>query len=575
MKKTAGFLLAGSLLISTQSSVFAAEDVHPLGEYTPKVVSQTSISGDEKVWSFLEQQNRSLTTNYASSDASSDHVRQRFEITKRQPDSATGTDHYRLAQTYEGVPIYGADQTLHFDPSGKVSLYLGKVVDDVYGKLASSQGNVTEEVYSKQDSKQTLSSPAVTEDVYPSDSDNNESSVDSKSLVTPKLSTAEAIRIAQKDTAAVIGSSVHPLDDPTATLYIYAPEGQEAHLVYMTEVNLLDPEPVRTRYFIDAKNGSIVQKQQLLEHATGTGKGVLGDTKSLTVAQVGTRHLLRDTTRGGGIETYTINNRTSGSLSTISSTSSTFNDPAAVDAHAYAAKVYDFYKEKFKRNSLDGSGLRIQSVTHYGSKYNNAFWNGSYMIYGDGDGKVFAPLSGALDVVAHEMTHGVIEHTANLEYENQSGALNEAIADMFGNAIQGKNDWLIGEDVYTPSKAGDALRSMADPTVYGDPAHMDQYKNLPNTEDGDWGGVHTNSGIPNKTYYLLSHGGTFEGVTVNGIGNSQAIAIVYRALTLYLTSTSDFADFRAALTQASTDLYGAGSTQTTSVKDAFDAVGIF
>lgn len=567
MKKTAGLLLAGSLLIGTQTSVFAAGDVNPLGSYTPKAVSQASMSGDAKVWSFLEQQNRSLT----ATDSSSDRVQERFEITKRQPDSATGTDHYRLAQTYKGVPIYGADQTLHFDKSGQVSLYLGKVVDDVYGKLASSEGNVTGDVYGKQ----SLSGPAVTEDVYNDSSSNKGNGTDGQSLVTPKLSSTEAIRIAQQDTATAIGSAVHPFDDPSATLYIYAPEGEQAHLVYVTEVNLLDPEPVRTRYFIDAKDGSIVQKQELLEHATGTGKGVLGDTKSLTVAQVGTRYLLRDTTRGSGIETYTINNRTSGSLSTVSSTSSTFNDPAAVDAHAYAAKVYDFYKEKFNRNSLDGSGLRIQSVTHYGSKYNNAFWNGSYMIYGDGDGKVFAPLSGALDVVGHEMTHGVIEHTANLQYENQSGALNEAIADMFGNAIQGKNDWLIGEDVYTPSKAGDALRSMADPTLYGDPAHMDQYKNLPNTEAGDWGGVHTNSGIPNKTYYLLSHGGTFEGVDVKGIGNSQAIAIVYRALTLYLTSTSDFADFRAAMTQASTDLYGASSTQTTSVKDAFDAVGIF
>ncbi|MEW4369889.1 M4 family metallopeptidase [Paenibacillus kandeliae] len=567
MKKTAGLLLAGSLLIGTQTSVFAAGDVNPLGSYTPKAVSQASISGDAKVWSFLEQQNRSLT----ATDSSSDSVQQRFEITKRQPDSATGTDHYRLAQVYKGVPIYGADQTLHFDTSGQVSLYLGKVVDDVYGKLASSQGSVTDEVYGKQ----TRSHYAVTDDVYDNGSSNTDNGTDGQSLVTPKLSSAEAIRIAQQDTATAIGSAVHPLEAPSATLYIYAPEGEQAHLVYVTEVNLLDPEPVRTRYFVDAKDGSIVQKQELLEHATGTGKGVLGDTKSLTVAQVGTRYLLRDTTRGSGIETYTINNRTSGSLSTVSSTSSTFTDPAAVDAHAYAAKVYDFYKEKFNRNSLDGSGLRIQSVTHYGSKYNNAFWNGSYMIYGDGDGKVFAPLSGALDVVGHEMTHGVIEHTANLQYENQSGALNEAIADMFGNAIQGKNDWLIGEDVYTPSKAGDALRSMADPTLYGDPAHMDQYKNLPNTEDGDWGGVHTNSGIPNKTYYLLSHGGTFEGVDVKGIGNSQAIAIVYRALTLYLTSTSDFADFRAAMTQASTDLYGASSTQTTSVKDAFDAVGIF
>lgn len=557
MKKTASFLLAGTLLLSANTSIFAAgaSELAPLGDYTPKMITQTSISGssnDEKVWKFLEKQKRSLVSNGTASE----NVKDLFEITKREPDSKTGTDHYRLAQTYKGVPIYGAEQTLHFDKAGNVSLYMGKVVEDVYGKLNTGEAKVETK---------------VADDVYGEANDTTATD----DLVTPNISASEAVSIAEKAAASKIGSLGEAMSPEQAKLYIYAPEDQDARLVYVTEVNVLDPEPLRTRYFIDAKSGSILFQYDLLEHATGTGKGVLGDTKSLTVTQSGTRYLLRDTTRGGGIETYTINNRTSGSMSTVSSTSSVFNDPAAVDAHAYAAKVYDFYKNTFNRNSIDGSGMSIRSVTHYGSKYNNAFWNGSYMVYGDGDGKVFTSLSGALDVVGHEMTHGVVEHTANLEYMNQSGALNESIADMFGSVIQGKNDWLIGEDVYTPGKSGDALRSMADPTLYGDPAHMDDYKNLPNTEAGDYGGVHTNSGIPNKAFYLLSSGGTFEGVTVKGIGNSQAIAIVYRALTLYLTSTSDFADFRAAMTQAATDLYGASASQTTSVKNAFDAVGIF
>ncbi|WP_322905968.1 M4 family metallopeptidase [Paenibacillus sp. SGZ-1009] len=557
MKKTASFLLAGTLLISANTSIFAAgtSELAPLGDYTPKMITQTSISGtsnDDKVWKFLERQKRSLVP----SSASSENVKELFEITKREPDAQTGTDHYRIAQTYKGVPVYGAEQTLHFDKAGNVSLYMGKVVEDVYSKLSTGE---------------STAAAKVTDDVY-----NTENSTKAiNNLVTPDISASEAIGIAEKDAASKIGTLGEALSPEQAKLYIYAPEDQEARLVYVTEVNVLDPQPLRTRYFVDAKTGSILFHYDLLEHATGSGKGVLGDAKSLTVTQSGSRYLLRDKTRGGGIETYTINNRTSGSLSTVSSNSSVFNDPAAVDAHAYAAKVYDFYKNTFNRNSIDGAGMRIQSVTHYSSNYNNAFWNGTYMVYGDGDGKLFAPLSGALDVVGHEMTHGVIEHTANLEYMNQSGALNEALADMFGSVIQGKNDWLIGEDVYTPGKSGDALRSMADPTLYGDPAHMDDYKNLPNTEAGDYGGVHTNSGIPNKAFYLLSNGGTFEGVNVKGIGNNQAIAIVYRALTLYLTSTSDFADFRAAMTQAATDLYGASASQTASVKSAFDAVGIF
>ncbi len=555
MKKTVSFLLAGTLLIGANTSVFAAasSELAPLGDYTPKLITQTSINGssnDEKVWKFLEKQKRSLVAGGAQSENAKDL----FEITKRAPDATTGTDHYRLTQTYKGVPIYGAEQTLHFDKSGNVSLYMGKVVEDVYGKLNTGENQAK-----------------VTDDVY---ADHNDKAVDND-LVTPDISASQAIIVAEKDAASKIGNLGETMTPSQAKLYIYAPEDQEARLVYVTEVNVLDPEPLRTRYFVDAKTGSILFQYDLLEHATATGKGVLGDTKTLTATQSGTRYLLRDTTRGGGIETYTINNRTSGSLTTVSSTSSVFNDPASVDAHAYAATVYDFYKNKFNRNSLDGGGMPIRSVTHYSTRYNNAFWNGTYMVYGDGDGRTFAPLSGALDVVGHEMTHGVIENTANLEYMNQSGALNEAIADMFGNVIQGKNDWLIGEDVYTPGVLGDALRSMADPTLYGDPAHMDDFKNLPNTEAGDYGGVHTNSGIPNKAFYLLSSGGTFEGVNVQGIGNNQAISIVYRALTLYLTSTSDFADFRAAMTQASTDLYGASAAQTNSVKSAFDAVGIF
>ncbi|ANF96919.1 M4 family metallopeptidase [Paenibacillus bovis] len=547
MKKTVGLLLAGSLLVGANASAFAAgtNELAPLGDYTPKMIAQTTgisgSSGDDKVWKFLEKQKRSLVADSAQSE----NVKELFEITNRMPDAQTGTDHYRLAQTYKGIPVYGAEQTLHFDSAGNVSLYMGKVVEDVYGKINSS-------------------TPKVTEDVYANVVD----------TVKPQINETRAIRIAEADAALRLGRIGESVNEPSAKLYIYAPEGEKAHLVYVTEVNVLDPEPLRTRYFVDAKDGSILLKYDLLEHATGTGKGVLGDTKSFTVGTSGSRYVMIDSTRGNGIQTYTAANRSSLPGTTVSSTSTTFNDPASVDAHTYAGKVYDFYKNNFGRNSLDGRGMAIRSVTHYGSRYNNAFWNGSYMVYGDGDGRTFIPISGALDVVGHEMTHGVIEKTANLEYMNQSGALNEAIADMFGNVIEGGTDWLIGEDVYTPSVAGDALRSMSNPNQYGDPDHMDEFKNLPNTEAGDWGGVHTNSGIPNKQFYLLAQGGSFEGVSVQGLGRSQAIGIVYRALTLYLTSTSDFSDYRAAMIQASTDLYGASSAQTTAVKKSFDAVGI-
>ncbi|WP_322905967.1 M4 family metallopeptidase [Paenibacillus sp. SGZ-1009] len=545
MKKTVGLLLAGSLLVGATTSAFAAEanDLAPLGDYTPKLITQatgiTGANGDAKVWKFLEKQKRTIVTdNTAAAD-----VKELFEITKRQSDSQTGTEHYRLNQTFQGVPVYGAEQTLHFDKAGNVSLYMGQVVEDVSGKLEASDAN-----------------RGVTEDVY---------AVNNKELVTPNISASEAISIAEKDAAAKIGTLGEEQKTPEAKLYIYAPEDQAARLAYVTEVNVLEPEPLRTRYFVDAKTGSILFQYDLIEHATGTGKGVLGDTKTFTVGTSGSSYVMVDNTRGKGVQTYTASNRTSLPGSTVTSSSSTFNDPASVDAHAYAQKVYDFYKSNFGRNSIDGNGLAIRSTTHYSTRYNNAFWNGTQMVYGDGDGSQFIAFSGDLDVVGHELTHGVTEYTANLEYYGQSGALNEAISDMFGNTIEGKN-WMIGDAIYTPGISGDALRYMDNPEKGGQPARMADYKNT----SADNGGVHTNSGIPNKAFYLLAQGGTFDGVNVNGIGRSQAIQIVYRALTYYLTSTSNFSNYRSALVQASTDLYGASSAQTTAVKNSLSAVGI-
>ncbi len=546
MKKTVGLLLAGSLLVGATTSAFAAEanDLAPLGDYTPKLITQatgiTGASGDAKVWKFLEKQKRTIVTD----DAASADVKELFEITKRQSDSQTGTEHYRLNQTFKGIPVYGAEQTLHFDKSGNVSLYMGQVVEDVSAKLEAS------------DSKK-----GVTEDVYASDTKND--------LVTPEISASQAISIAEKDAASKIGSLGEAQKTPEAKLYIYAPEDQAARLAYVTEVNVLEPSPLRTRYFVDAKTGSILFQYDLIEHATGTGKGVLGDTKSFTVGTSGSSYVMTDSTRGKGIQTYTASNRTSLPGSTVTSSSSTFNDPASVDAHAYAQKVYDFYKSNFNRNSIDGNGLAIRSTTHYSTRYNNAFWNGSQMVYGDGDGSQFIAFSGDLDVVGHELTHGVTEYTANLEYYGQSGALNESISDIFGNTIEGKN-WMVGDAIYTPGVSGDALRYMDDPTKGGQPARMADYNNT----SADNGGVHTNSGIPNKAYYLLAQGGTFGGVNVTGIGRSQSIQIVYRALTYYLTSTSNFSNYRSAMVQASTDLYGANSTQTTAVKNSLSAVGI-
>lgn len=196
------------------------------------------------------------------------------------------------------------------------------------------------------------------------------------------------------------------------------------------------------------------------------------------------------------------------------------------------------------------------------------------MVYGDGDGQTFTYLSGALDVVAHELSHAVTEYTAGLIYQNESGAINEAISDIFGTVAEysvGSNfDWLVGEDIYTPGIAGDGLRSMSNPAANGDPDHY----SVRYTGTQDNGGVHINSGIVNKAAYLFASGGSHYGVSVQGIGVKQMGDVYYRALTVYLTPTSNFSSLRQAVVQSAKDLYGPTSTQAVAAAKSFDAVGI-
>ncbi|MGB8955349.1 MAG: M4 family metallopeptidase, partial [Tumebacillaceae bacterium] len=234
---------------------------------------------------------------------------------------------------------------------------------------------------------------------------------------------------------------------------------------------------------------------------------------------------------------------------------------AGVDAHYYAGIVYDYYYSQLGRNSYDNAGHEMLSGVHYGSNYNNAFWDGRQMVYGDGDGTTFISLSGGLDVVAHELTHAVTETTSGLVYRDQSGALNESWSDAMASVMD-SGDWLIGEDVYTPGKQGDALRSMSNPNAYGDPENMSQYVNT----TSDNGGVHTNSGIPNKAFYNFA-----------SAVNSRTIAgkVWYTASRDYMTSSTNFSGARAATLQAAAALYGANSTVYTDLQNAWSAVGVY
>lgn len=267
----------------------------------------------------------------------------------------------------------------------------------------------------------------------------------------------------------------------------------------------MTPEISHWKVKIDAQTGEILEKMNLVKEAaeTGKGKGVLGDTKDININSIDGGFSLEDLTHQGKLSAFSFNDQT-GQATLITNEDENFvkdEQRAGVDANYYAKQTYDYYKDTFGRESYDNQGSPIVSLTHvnnYGGQdnRNNAAWIGDKMIYGDGDGRTFTSLSGANDVVAHELTHGVTQETANLEYKDQSGALNESFSDVFGYFVDDE-DFLMGEDVYTPGKEGDALRSMSNPEQFGQPAHMKDYV----FTEKDNGGVHTNSGIPNKAAY--------------------------------------------------------------------------
>jgi len=255
-------------------------------------------------------------------------------------------------------------------------------------------------------------------------------------------------------------------------------------------------------------------------------------------------------------------------------------DVEAMEAFDGCGATYDFFAKAFGRNSIDGKGLPLISTIHYGVNFDNAMWNGKQMIYGDGDGKLFNRFTIAVDVIGHELTHGLTQYTARLEYRDQPGALNEHISDAFGIMIKqdalgqtaSQSDWLIGAGLLGPKVRGNAVRSMKAPgTAYDDPAigrdpqpaHMRNY--VQTTDDN--GGVHINSGIPNHAFYLFA-------TAVGGPSWPVAGRIWYEVLTKELSPRSGFQDFATATVKMAGVMYGIGSSVQLAAADAWSAVGL-
>ena len=473
------------------------------------------------------------------------------------------TTHLRMQQSFKGVHVYGGEMILHKKENEEVSLLNGHFYP----------------------------TPQI-ENVNPSLSGDNVgklaiSDVSKSSIVKPMTATEMTILKYEKPKTELI-------------IYHQSEKVDGERLAYHVTVrpNFLE----RWVYVIDANSGEILDKYNytctLDGVATATVRDLNGFSRTINTYLSGNSYNLIDASRGMFTRgnkavkaddpqrvVWTIdatNSKVSEDLTIkqISSTNNSWSNATAVSAHYNAGLAYDYYEKKHGRRSLNGSDGTIISIINItdedGKGFDNAFWNGEYMGYGNG-GTVFKPLAGGLDVAGHEMTHGVIEKTANLEYKGQSGAINESLADCFGALVEAKtgNDlWKLGEDVvvarFYPTGA---LRDLSNPNNGGkslndngyQPTNMNQYYS--GSEDNF--GVHINSGVPNNAFYRFA--------TANGMTLTKAEKVYYRALAFYLTRTSKFLDLRRAVIQSATDLKasaGVTDADINAAKAAFDAVGI-
>lgn len=327
-------------------------------------------------------------------------------------------------------------------------------------------------------------------------------------------------------------------------------------------------------HWVDAETGAIVNAYDGMMHGSGTG--VLGDNKDLTGLTTSSGGSYQLVSTDGRQKTYDARNRNSlpGVLATdgddnwITAGAKSPGQPALVDAQFYARVTDNYYRSTYSFNWNTYYPQGMVSSAHVQRNYNNAGWNGSQMVYGDGDGTNFIEFSGELDVVGHELSHGVTDATSDLIYQNESGALNEAFSDIMGTAIEyyyGTGNWTIGEDI-TPGANG--IRNMADPGEDGDPSHYaDRY-----TGTSDNGGVHWNSGIANHWFYLLVNGGQnaspsrASGTNVQGIGLAAAEQIAYKGFTA-LPATANFCAARAGT-------IAVAGAKAANVADGWDEVGV-
>jgi Zn-dependent metalloprotease len=414
----------------------------------------------------------------------------------------------------------------------------------------------------------------------------------------PGLVATNAKKLTAEQARGVAAGRIGVAGRWTSTLKINPANGR---LFYAVENRRFDSRMI---HWIDATSGVVLKSFDAIAH-DGTGIGAKGDTKTVDSSLQNGTYVLVSDGNARVQRTYDMRNGRRGAPGVLVSDANDTWDtpgvqspghPAAVDAHVYGKIVADYYFSAFGRNSIDNAGMAIVSSVHYAQKYNNAFWNGSQMTYGDGDQREYREFSASLEVVGHELTHGVTDFTSNLIYQDESGALNESFSDIIGATIEQVtnepvssncvivetgtcNDWALAEDLTINSDDDVAgFRNMADPQEDKDPDHYSELVNDPS----DSGGVHTNSGISNHAYYLLVNGGKNAGcdavpagghthaadcnVSVPALGLSTAVQIFYAGFTS-LPENANFCNARAATLAVAGGNAGA-------VGSAWDAVGV-
>ena len=475
---------------------------------------------------------------------------------------ADGTEHVRYQRTYQGLPVIGGDFVVQ-SRNGKV----GKV-------------------------SQTLKTAA-------------------RPSLKPQVSADQAI----VEAGSRFGS--HFQGAPSARLVVYA-RGSSPVLAHEVVFNGIkaDQTPTEMHYFVDARSGKILDQWDEVHTAkpgpggsgcsgataaVGTGNSLTAGTVVLNTTKCGSTFQLVDMTRGGGA-THNMSMKTAGMGAVFTGNVNTWGNflvsnaqTAAADAHYGVATTWDYFKTQHGRNGIADDGVGAISRVHYGRNYGNAFWNDTCfcMTFGDGSGTSL-PLV-ALDIAGHEMSHGVTSRSADLVYSGESGGLNEATSDIFGTMVEyyannsnDPGDYVIGEKLYANNAAlNNAIRWMFKPSLDG--VSPDCYSSSLGSID-----VHYSSGVANHFYYLLAEGavvpagfgaGTWANLSpsslvcngntsLTGIGRTAASKIWYRALTVYMTSSTNYAAARAATLSAATDLYGAGSSQYNAVAAAWTAVSV-